>query len=112
MQHLLSRVSPLSGAPAAGRWRSQRCNRQQQNGLAGRCCRLKLTQRLKQQLDAAGTPGAALLDLAKAAKLLRDIQAVAAEVNLAGIEVLDVDDGFLATTGQQVRLQAQVGANG
>ena len=74
--------------------------------VACACCRLKLTQKLKQQMDKA--EGSTSLDLAKAAKLLTDVAVVESEADLSGIDVLEADEGFLRDAGQQVRAQAQV----
>lgn len=67
--------------------------------------RLKLTQKLKQQMGKA--EGSTSLDLAKAAKLLTDVAVVGSEADLSGIDVLEADEGFLRDAGQQVRTQAQ-----
>lgn len=74
--------------------------------VACACCRLKLTQKLKQQMGKA--EGSTSLDLAKAAKLLTDVAVVGSEADLSGIDVLEADEGFLRDAGQQVRTQAQV----
>eukprot|EP00955_Chlamydomonas_euryale_P085160 364060-Chlamydomonas_euryale.AAC.3 len=66
--------------------------------------RIKLTQKLKAQLDAA--PGA--LDLAKAAKLITDIRSVDAEADLSGIDAVTSDAAFLAQATTTVRQQAEV----
>ncbi len=53
------------------------------------------------QLAAAeGTAGAQ--DLAKAAKLLSDVAAVAEEADLSGIAVVDADQAFLRAATEQV----------
>lgn len=66
--------------------------------------RLKLTQKLRQQLAAAP----ALLDLAKAAKLLTDIHAVSQESDMTGIEAAEADEEFLRSATTQIQDQAQV----
>lgn len=68
--------------------------------------RLKLMSRLKQQMASPQIGAAA--DLAKAAKLLTDIDAVGKESDLSGLSVVDADTDFLKETGQQVRSQAMV----
>eukprot|EP00775_Hariotina_reticulata_P013433 gene13433-13561_t len=65
--------------------------------------RLKLVQKLKQQMAA----GPAVLDLAKAAKLLTDIQAVSKEADLTGVHAAEADDEFLKTAAAQIQDQAQ-----
>ena len=67
--------------------------------------RLKLTQKLKQQLN-SDQPGA--LDLAKAAKLLSDIAAVDQEADLSDVEVVQADAEFLRTASRTVAWQAEV----
>eukprot|EP00879_Flechtneria_rotunda_P024949 GHRR01026476.1.p1 GENE.GHRR01026476.1~~GHRR01026476.1.p1 ORF type:complete len:481 (+),score=194.62 GHRR01026476.1:205-1647(+) len=65
--------------------------------------RLKLVQKLKQQLSAAP----ALLDLAKAAKVLTDIHAINKEVDLSGIEAAAADQESLQAAEAQIHDQAQ-----
>lgn len=67
--------------------------------------RLKLVQKLRQQLDASPQ----LLDLAKAAKLLTDINAVSKEVDFTGVAAAEADEGFLQQAAAHVHDQAQVG---
>lgn len=67
--------------------------------------RLKLVQKLKQQLSASP----ALLDLAKVAKLLTDINAISSEADLSGIAAAEADEVFLQTAAAQIQDQAQVG---
>lgn len=66
--------------------------------------RLKLTHKLKQQLAAAP----ALLDLAKAAKLLTDILAISREADMTGIAAAEADAEFLKSAATQIQDQAQV----
>jgi hypothetical protein len=66
--------------------------------------RLKLVQKLKQQLEASPQ----LLDLAKAAKLLTDINAVSKEVDFSGVAAAEADDGFLQQAAAHIHDQAQV----
>jgi hypothetical protein len=66
--------------------------------------RLKLVQKLKQQM----MTGPAVLDLAKAAKLLTDTHAVSKEVDLEGIHAAEADNEFLKTVATQIQDQAQV----
>ena len=73
------------------------------------CCRLKLTQKLKQQMDKA--EGSTSLDLAKAAKLLTDVAVVESEADLSGIDVLEADEGFLRDAGRQVRAAGPGGSH-
>ena len=82
--------------------------------------RLKLTAKLRTQLAAATAPptdsaaggtaggGVSAIDLAKAAKLLADAEAVEEEGDLTGLAVLDADAGLLANAGQLIRTQADV----
>jgi len=82
--------------------------------------RLKLTAKLRAQLaaatapasdsPAAGTGGVSAIDLAKAAKLLADAEAVENEGDLSGLAVLDADAGVMANAGQLIRTQADVRA--
>jgi hypothetical protein len=66
--------------------------------------RIKLMQKLKQQLSAP----AASLDLAKAAKLITDIRAVDAEGDLTGITAVASDETYLQESIATVRQQASV----
>lgn len=66
--------------------------------------RLKLVQKLRQQL--ATEP--ALLDLAKAAKLLTDVNSISKEADLAGLAAAEADDTFLQAAAAQIQDQAQV----
>lgn len=66
--------------------------------------RLKLTAKLRQQADA--TSGS-YQDLAKAAKLLADIETIGSEADLAGIDVIEADDEFLEKSWQDVQGQAE-----
>ncbi|WIA17060.1 hypothetical protein OEZ85_013963 [Tetradesmus obliquus] len=65
--------------------------------------RLKLVQKLRQQL--ATEP--ALLDLAKAAKLLTDVNSISKEADLAGLAAAEADDAFLQAAAAQIQDQAQ-----
>ncbi|WIA37300.1 hypothetical protein OEZ86_014238 [Tetradesmus obliquus] len=65
--------------------------------------RLKLVQKLRQQL--ATEP--ALLDLAKAAKLLTDVNSISKEADLAGLAAAEADDTFLQAAAAQIQDQAQ-----
>lgn len=67
--------------------------------------RLKLAQKLRAQLTAP----AAQVDLAKAAKLITDIRAVDAEVDLSDIEAVASDSEFLDSARKSVQEQAEVG---
>ena len=67
--------------------------------------RLKLVAKLRQQIDAKS---GGYTDLAKAAKLLADIETISIEGNLAGIDIVDADNEFLQNTWQAVQGQAQV----
>ena len=67
--------------------------------------RLKLIAKLRQQVDAKSGN---YQDLAKAAKLLADIQAISSEADLAGIDVVEADNDFLQSTWQDVQGQAEV----
>lgn len=66
--------------------------------------RLKLTAKLKQQVD---TKSGGYQDLAKAAKLLADIETIGSEADLAGIDVIEADNEFLQNTWQDVQGQAE-----
>lgn len=66
--------------------------------------RIKLTHKLKQQLAAPQTS----LDLAKAAKLLTDINAVSKEADLSGLNVADAESDLLSSAGADIKEQAQV----
>ncbi|KAL3159741.1 hypothetical protein ABBQ38_010147 [Trebouxia sp. C0009 RCD-2024] len=66
--------------------------------------RLKLVAKLRQQIDAKS---GGYTDLAKAAKLLADIETISIEGNLAGIDIVDADNEFLQNTWQAVHGQAQ-----
>eukprot|EP00882_Tetradesmus_deserticola_P007650 GHRQ01008055.1.p1 GENE.GHRQ01008055.1~~GHRQ01008055.1.p1 ORF type:complete len:346 (+),score=149.68 GHRQ01008055.1:185-1222(+) len=65
--------------------------------------RLQLVQKLRQQL--ATEP--ALLDLAKAAKLLTDVNSISKEADLAGLAAAEADDAFLQAAAAQIQDQAQ-----
>ncbi|GIL71669.1 hypothetical protein Vretimale_885 [Volvox reticuliferus] len=65
--------------------------------------RLKLAQKLRAQLNVP----AAQLDLAKAAKLITDIRAVDAEVDLSGIDAVAADAEFLESARKSVHEQAE-----
>ena len=67
--------------------------------------RLKLISKLRQQFD---TKSENYQDLAKAAKLLADIQAIGSEADLASIDVVEADSDFLQSTWQDVQGQAEV----
>jgi hypothetical protein len=67
--------------------------------------RLKLTSKLRQQLDAP--PGQ--LDLAKAAKLLADVAAAPGGEQLDSVALAAADAPFLEQAGTSIRDQAQVG---
>lgn len=67
--------------------------------------RIKLTQKLRAQMSAPPSQ----LDLSKAAKLLTDIHAVDAEVDLTGIDVVDSDAAFLTEATKTIHGQAEVG---
>ncbi len=66
--------------------------------------RLKLTAKLKQQID---TKSGGYQDLAKAAKLLADIDTIGTEADLVGIDVIEADNDFLRNTWQDVQGQAE-----
>lgn len=66
--------------------------------------RLKLVAKLRQQLEAAPQ----LLDLAKAAKLLTDINTVSREVDFGGVAAAEADEAFLQQAGAHIHDQAQV----
>ncbi|DBA73074.1 TPA: hypothetical protein ACH3X2_010013 [Trebouxia sp. C0005] len=66
--------------------------------------RLKLVTKLKQQIDAKS---GGYQDLAKAAKLLADIDIIGSEADLAGIDVVEADSEFLHSTWQDVQGQAE-----
>jgi len=66
--------------------------------------RLKLTAKLRQQLDAPPEQ----LDLAKAAKLLADIVTAAGNEQLGGVGLAVADAPFLEQAGAAIREQAQV----
>ena len=68
--------------------------------------RLKLAQKLRAQMEAP----AGQQDLAKAAKLITDIRAVDAEVDLSGVEAVAADAGFLESAHKAVQEQAMVRA--
>ncbi len=68
--------------------------------------RLKLAQKLRAQLAVP----AAQVDLAKAAKLVTDIRAVDAEVDLSGIQAVAVDAEFLESARKSIQEQAEVGS--
>ena len=84
--------------------------------------RLKLTAKLRTQLAAsdqnaaAGAAGAgggvSAIDLAKAAKLLADAEAVEEEGDLSGLAVLEADASLLANATQLIKTQADVRACG
>jgi hypothetical protein len=63
-------------------------------------------QKLRAQL--AGSE-AGPMDLAKAARLLTDIEAVAGQADLSGLKVVDEDRPFITAAGLRVREQAQAG---
>jgi len=65
--------------------------------------RIKLAQKLRQQMAAP----ASQLDLAKAAKLLTDIHAVDAEIDLTGVDAVDADAAFLAEASKTIHDQAE-----
>ncbi|EFJ53077.1 component of oligomeric golgi complex 5 [Volvox carteri f. nagariensis] len=65
--------------------------------------RLKLAQKLRAQLAVP----AAQVDLAKAAKLITDIRAVDAEVDLSGIDAVAADAEFLESARKSVQEQAE-----
>ena len=67
--------------------------------------RLKLVAKLKQQIDAKSGDYS---DLAKAAKLLADIDTVSKEADLAGIDAVEADNDFLQNTWQDVQSKAEV----
>lgn len=66
--------------------------------------RLKLTAKLRQQLDAPPSQ----VDLAKAAKLLADVGAAATNEQLAGVAIAAADAPFLEQAGASIREHAQV----
>lgn len=88
--------------------------------------RLKLTAKLRAQLAAATAPAAdvstagaaagatavSAIDLAKAAKLLADAEAVEEEGDLSGLAVLDADASLLANATQMIRTRADVRCSG
>mmetsp|Transcript_44390 Transcript_44390/g.74008 ORF Transcript_44390/g.74008 Transcript_44390/m.74008 type:complete len:808 (+) Transcript_44390:117-2540(+) len=63
---------------------------------------LKLVAKLRDQLSAA------IPDLSKAAKLLSDVETLRAEGDLSGIDVLDVEDQWLASVSKNIRGKAEV----
>ena len=67
--------------------------------------RLKLVAKLKQQVDAKS---GGYSDLAKAAKLLADIDTISKEADLAGLDAVEADNNFLQTTWQDVQSTAEV----
>ena len=67
--------------------------------------RLKLVAKLKQQVDVKSV---GYSDLAKAAKLLADIEAISSESDLAGIDAVEADREFLQSTWQDVQGKAEV----
>lgn len=66
--------------------------------------RLRLAQKLRAQMEAP----AAQQDLAKAAKLVTDIRAVDAEVDLSAVKAVAADAGFLEASHKAVQEQAMV----
>ena len=66
--------------------------------------RLKLVQKLRQQVQAAPSS----VDLAKAAKLFTDIQLVSREADLSGIDAAEADEEFLRHAANSIQDQAQV----
>jgi len=66
--------------------------------------RLKLVAKLKQQID---TKSGGYQDLAKAAKLLADIDTIGSEADLAGLDVIEADSEFLHSTWRDVQGQAE-----
>jgi len=66
--------------------------------------RLKLVAKLKQQID---TKSGGYQDLAKAAKLLADIDNIGSEADLAGLDVVEADSEFLHSTWRDVQGQAE-----
>lgn len=66
--------------------------------------RLKLVAKLKQQID---SKSGGYQDLAKAAKLLADIDTISSEADIAGIDVIEADNDFLQNTWQDVQGQAE-----
>lgn len=67
--------------------------------------RMKLVQKLRAQIQGPANA----LDLAKAAKLITDIRAVDAEVDLTGIDVVEADVEFIKSTAASVQEMAEVG---
>ena len=53
--------------------------------------------------------GGGIIDLAKAAKLASDVEAVGQEADLRGLAVVDADEEYLRSAGLQIRSQAEVG---
>lgn len=62
--------------------------------------RLKLVQRLRTEMEAGSDD---IMQLAKAARLLSEIASADADVDLSGIDIIDQDRDFLATTNTTVR---------
>lgn len=75
---------------------------------------LKLLTKLRAQLGDDGLPstGAGMLDLAKSAKLISDIQTVLQQVDLKGIEAIDAEMGMLEDARVGVRAEAKVRLGG
>ncbi|GMH36010.1 hypothetical protein BSKO_03878 [Bryopsis sp. KO-2023] len=70
--------------------------------------RLKLTQRLRTQIEEGQKGGSAPTpDTAQAAKLLTEIEATGRDVDISGIEILESDSEFLRSTASRVRFQAE-----
>ncbi len=69
--------------------------------------RLKLTAKLRAAL-ADPAAAASALDLAKAAKLASDVDAVGRDADLEGLTAIEADAEFLRSAGQQIRGHAEV----
>lgn len=65
--------------------------------------RVKLAQRLRSDFSPGNTTD--VLELAKAARLLSDIASTDAEIDLSGIDIIDQDRDFLASTNASVRMR-------
>eukprot|EP00884_Botryococcus_braunii_P012366 jgi/Botrbrau1/2112/Bobra.0093s0019.1 len=70
---------------------------------------VKLAQKLRAQVSGSE---AGPMDLAKAARLLTDIEAVAGQADLSGLAVVDEDRPFITAAGVRVREQAQAALQG
>lgn len=71
---------------------------------------LKLLTKLRAQLGDDGLPstGVGMLDMAKSAKLISDIQVVLEQAELKGLEVVDAEMPMLETARVRLRTEAKV----